>query len=145
MCWRLLPAAGMRRREVAALRWRDVDLGTVHIEVRRSVGVVEDEGVAVRVVEGPTRTGQSRVVDLDAGTVAFLCEYRAAREQVSGDLVRGSALVLSEIHGAHGRPERFSHLFGAQVVQLRERLREELLPDPGGGTTSTARCRRFLA
>jgi integrase len=70
--WRLLAATGMRRGEALALRWRDVDLLAERIAVRRSVGTVKHKGAGEELVEGPTKSGQSRVVDLDAGTVAAL-------------------------------------------------------------------------
>ena len=43
------------------------------------LGVVNTMGAGEQLVEGPTNTGQSRVVDLDAGTLAALRSYRAAR------------------------------------------------------------------
>ncbi|WP_245784805.1 tyrosine-type recombinase/integrase [Geodermatophilus amargosae] len=128
MCWRLLAATGMRRGEVLALRWRDVDLDAGRLQVRCSVGTVKDKGAGQRLMEGPTESGQSRVVDLDAGTVAALRAYRAAREQVSPGLVRDSALVLSGLDGSHRHPERFSRRFTAQVVRARKALGEEQLP-----------------
>jgi integrase len=128
MCWRLLAATGMRRGEALALRWRDVDLDAGRLAVRRSVGVVKTKGAGEHLVEGPTKTGQSRVVDLDSGTVAALRAYRAARGLVTLDLVRDSALVLSNLEGAHRHPERFSRRFVGQVVQSRKALGEDLLP-----------------
>src|SRR3954471_12326440 len=41
MGWRLLAATGMRRGEVLALRWRDIDLDAGRLAVRRSLGVVK--------------------------------------------------------------------------------------------------------
>jgi integrase len=78
MGWRLLAATGMRRGEALALRWRDVDLDAGRLAVRRSVGVVKTKCAGEEMVEGPTKTGQSRVVDLDSGTVEALRSYRAA-------------------------------------------------------------------
>jgi integrase len=97
----------MRRGEALALRWRDVDLDAGRLAVRRSVGVVKDKGAGEQLIEGPTKTGQSRVVDLDAGTVAALRADRAARGLLALGLVRDSALVLSELDGSHRHPERF--------------------------------------
>ena len=128
MCWRLLAATGMRRGEALPLRWRDVDLDTARIAVQRNVGVVKNKGASERTVEGPPKTGRSRVVDLDTGTVAALRAYRAAREQVSPVLLRDSALVLSGLDGSHRHPERFSRRFTAQVVRARRALGEEQLP-----------------
>ncbi len=52
-------------------RWRD-DLDAGRLAVRRSVGVVKAKGAGERLVEGPTKTGRVRVVDLDVRTVAVL-------------------------------------------------------------------------
>ena len=68
MGWRLLAATGMRRGEGLVLRRRDVDLVAVRIVVRRSVGTVKHKSAGEVLVEGPTKGGQSRVVDLDAST-----------------------------------------------------------------------------
>jgi integrase len=128
MGWRLLAATGMRRGEALALRWRDVDLDAGRLAVRRSVGVVRTKGAGELLVEGPTKTGQSRVVDLDSGTMAALRAYRAVRGLLALDLVRDSALVLSNLDGTHRHPERFSRRFVGQVVQARRALGEDQLP-----------------
>jgi integrase len=104
MGWRLLAAAGMRRGEALALRWRDTDLDAGRLAVRRSVGVVKQKGVGEELVEGPTKTGRARVVDLDAGTVAALRAYRVARGALALDLVRDTALVLTKLEGDHRHP-----------------------------------------
>jgi integrase len=128
MGWRLLAATGMRRGEALALRWRDVDLDAGRLAVRRSVGVVKAKGAGGQVVEGPTKTSRSRVVDLDAGTAAALRAYQAGRGLLALDLVRDSALVLSNLDGTHRHPERFSRRFAGQVAQARKALGEEQLP-----------------
>jgi integrase len=69
--------------QALALRWRDVDLDAARIAVRRSVGTVKHKGAGEELDEGPTKTGQSRIVDLDAGTVTALRAYRTARGGVS--------------------------------------------------------------
>src|ERR671933_2543383 len=131
MGWRLLAATGMRRGESLALRWRDVDLDAGRLAVRRSIGVVKDKGAGERLVEGPTKTGRSRVVDLDAGTVAALRAYRAARGGLALDLVRDPALVLSDLDGTHRHPERFSRRFADQVAQARGAGGGTAAADPG--------------
>ncbi|MGY1728348.1 tyrosine-type recombinase/integrase [Geodermatophilus sp. SYSU D01062] len=73
-------------------------------------------------------TRRSRVVDLDAGTVAALRAHRMVREQMSPGPVRDSALVLSGLDGSHRHPERFSRRFTAQVARARKALGEEQLP-----------------
>ncbi len=56
------------------------------------------------------------MVELDAGTVVALRSYRAARGLLTLELVRDSALVLSEMDGAHRHPERFSRRFAGQFA-----------------------------
>jgi integrase len=60
--------------------------------------------------------------------VAALRVYRAARGLRAPDLVRDSALVLSNLDGTCRDPERFSRRFVGHVVQARKRLGEEQLP-----------------
>lgn len=128
MGWRLLAATGMRRGEALALRWRDLDLDAGRLQVRRSVGLVKAKGGGEQLIEGPTKTGQSRVVDLDADTLAALRAYRAARGSLALDLVRDTALVLGNLDGTYRHPERFSRRFVGQVAQARKALGEHLLP-----------------
>jgi integrase len=90
--------------------------------------VVKTKGAGQQLVEGSTKTGQSRVVDLDAGTVAALGAYRAAREVVAGELVRDGALVLSNLDGTPRHPERFSRQFVAHLARARQALGGEQLP-----------------
>jgi hypothetical protein len=49
--------------------------------------VVKAKGAGEQLVEGRTKTGQSRVVDLDSGTVAALRAYRAIRGLLALDLM----------------------------------------------------------
>jgi integrase len=128
MGWRLLAATGMRRGEALALRWRDVDLDAGRLQVRRSLGTVKTKGAGEQFVEGPTKTGQARVVDIDVDTVASLRTYRAIRGSLSLELVRDAALVLGNLDGSHWHPERYSRRFVEQVLQARRTLGEDQLP-----------------
>jgi integrase len=128
MGWRLLAATGMRRGEALALRWRDVDLEAGRLQVRRSLGVVKAKGAGEQLVEGPTKTGQARVVDVDSDTVAALRAYRVTRGSLALELVRDAALVLGNLDGTHRHPERYSRRFVEQVVQARKALGEDHLP-----------------
>jgi integrase len=79
-------------------------------------------------IEGPTETGQARVVDIDTDTVAALRAYRATRAGLAAGLVRDSALVLGTLDGTHRHPEGYSRRFVEQVAQARRALGEEQLP-----------------
>ena len=113
--WRLLLATGMRRGELLALRWRDVDLAAGTIAVRRSVGTIKNKGQVQQQVEGPTKTGRARVVDLDARTAEIVRGYRKGRAKAAFQLVAGDALVLGDEEGRHRLPESFSRYFRQQV------------------------------
>jgi integrase len=70
--------SGLRRGELAGLKWEDVDLKTGRIVVRR-----QRVSVGYRVVERDTKTeaGQDRVVFLDADALADLKASRASQSK----------------------------------------------------------------
>jgi integrase len=69
---RLAYVTSARRGELAALRWSDVDLDAGTVTIARSA---DRNGV-----EGPTKTRQRRIVQLDPGTVALLNERQRIAE-----------------------------------------------------------------
>ena len=69
---RLAYVTSCRRGELAALRWADVDLDSGTVIIARSA---DRHGV-----DGPTKTRQRRVVQLDAGTSALLTERQRIAE-----------------------------------------------------------------
>ena len=75
----LAALTGMRRGELCALRWTDVDLETGQLEVSRAV--VVPGGLA----EKTTKTDRGRRVALDEVGVAMLTEYRALVDQWAAD------------------------------------------------------------
>ena len=63
---------GMRRGELAGLRWEDIDFDAATITVRRARTTV-----GARVVEAEPKTKTSRrVIDVDAGTLSVLRRWR---------------------------------------------------------------------
>jgi len=109
----VLAYTGMRRGELLALRWRDVDLDGRRLSVRRSVGVIRVEGEGKRLLEGPTKGKRARVVDLDVGTVEVLRRWRAERAGVLLQFAREDALVFGRLEdpSRHQHPERYSARF----------------------------------
>ncbi len=77
----LLMVTGMRRAEVLALRWSDVDLPSGSLTVRRNY--VRAGG---RSVEKDTKTHRMRRVSLDPATVEVLQEHRDRYETAVRDL-----------------------------------------------------------
>jgi integrase len=77
----LVMVTGMRRAEVLALRWNDVDLAAGVISIRRNL--VRTKG---RSVEKDTKTHQMRRLSLDPATIDTLRERRAHHEQTMAEL-----------------------------------------------------------
>ena len=73
---------GARRGELLNLRWRDVDLARAEIRINGSAAVIGGTRI-----EGTTKSGRSRTVSIDAGTVQVLKEHRA--RQVEERLAAG--------------------------------------------------------
>jgi integrase len=120
--WYVLAMTGMRRGELLALRWRDVDLAAGTVSIRRSAGIVRNAGEGAAVVEGPTKTGRPRVIDLDVATVAVLRAWRLDRAGMALQLGRDSVLVFGDHEGRHRHPERFSRTFALTQARCRKTL-----------------------
>ena len=112
--WRLAATTGIRRGELAGLRWRDVDLdrGRVTVVQQRAKG-----GGTVSM--GPTKTRRSRrLVAIDAVTVAALRAHRKAQLEERLLLGRGyhdEDIVFCRIDGQAFHPDRLSQQFKTLV------------------------------
>lgn len=113
---------GMRRGELLALRWRDVDLDEGTIRVRRSVGLVRVKGEKAKIKEGDTKTSKPRTVDVDEATVALLRTHKRDRGSLALALARDDALVFGDQEGKHRHPERFSRTFKDTLKKCRKQL-----------------------
>jgi integrase len=109
--WHTLAMTGMRRGEALALRWRDVDLEAATVSVRRSAGMVRVVGEGAEVVEGGTKSGKPRVVDLDDDAATVLRAWKRERGALALQLVTPGALVFGDIEGGHRNPEHVSRQF----------------------------------
>ncbi len=69
---------GLRRGELLGLQWEDVDVERSRLTVRRQIVQLGHE---TRVGPVKTSSGQDRVVDLDAATVAAVLAHRLRQEQ----------------------------------------------------------------
>jgi integrase len=75
--WRLATMSGLRRGELAGLRWRDVDLAAGLLHVRHTIVVV-----GYRAVASEPKTAKSRrTIGLDPATVAALRQHRARQAE----------------------------------------------------------------
>jgi integrase len=109
--WHVLAYTGMRRGELLALRWRDVDLEAAAVSIRRSAGMIRNAGEGAEVREGDTKSGKPRVVDLDDGAIAVLRTWKRERGAMALQLVTPGALVCGDIEGKLRNPEHVSRQF----------------------------------
>jgi integrase len=126
--WHVLAFTGMRRGEALALRWRDVDLDAAALRVRRSAGMVRVAGEGAEVVEGDTKSGKPRLVDLDGPTAAVLRAHKRERGALALQLARDDALVFGDIEGGHRNPEHVSRQFARDTTRCRAELGDDALP-----------------
>jgi len=82
--------------------------------------VVRDKGQAPVIVEGDTKSGKPRVVDLEAATVALLRAYRRERGAMALQLARDDALVFGDHEGRARYPEGVSRRFAMDLARCRK-------------------------
>jgi integrase len=70
--YHLAAYTGARRGELLNLHWRDVDLPAREVRITGSTAVIGGTRI-----EGTTKTGRSRTVSIDQGTVQVLSEHRS--------------------------------------------------------------------
>jgi len=108
--WVLVLATGMRRGELAGLRWADLDLDAGRLAVRRSRVSV---GYRVHEGEPKTRAGR-RTISIDQRVAAVLVSHR--RHQLEERLAWGEAwtntgYVFTAENGEPIHPERITVVF----------------------------------
>jgi integrase len=123
--YRVVLLGGLRRGEVCALKWADVDWDTGKIRVER--GLVHLHG---ELTEQPTKTGRTRVVALDAETVETLRRHR--KTQAAERLAAASAwheddYIFARADGTPVQPKTLSYRFqvlaqeaGLPVIHLHD-------------------------
>jgi integrase len=100
---------GMRRGEVAALRWRHVDLDRAQISVEESAEQTKN-GVRYK----PPKSGKGRTVALPATVVEELRSHRVKQAQVLlkvGIRLSDDAFVVAQANGGPFQPRSLTHAF----------------------------------
>jgi integrase len=125
--WGLFALTGMRRGEVAGLRWGDVDLKAKRLTVRQTMtlaGAVPELGT-------PKTAAGVRVISLDDETVAALKRWKSTQTQerlVMGEGWRGGHdLLVTEPDGTAVYPQTITRRFqvlcrsaGVPVIRLHD-------------------------
>ena len=108
--WRLAATTGIRRGELAGLRWNDVDLqlGRITVVRQRAKG-------AGTVESGPTKTRRSRrLVSIDERTAELLKDHRRTQNQrwhTLGTEYHDHGLVFCLYDGRPLHPDRLTQMF----------------------------------
>jgi integrase len=107
----LAATTGMRRGEIAGLRWGDWRIDTHRLSVARS-----RQSIQGGTVEVPTKTAASRrSIDLDANTEQVLTRWRR-RQQRDGHPVGVHDPIFTNGHGDPVNPESISQLFDRKTL-----------------------------
>jgi integrase len=127
--WHVLAYTGMRRGELLALRWRDIDLDAATVSVRRSVGVIKHKGQPREIRVGGTKTAKPRTVDIDPATVAVLRAWKRERGLMALQLAQDQALAFGNHEGRFRDPETFSKVFKAGQRRCARELGDAAPPE----------------
>jgi len=119
--WRLLATTGMRRGELLALRWSDIDFKTRRLRIERALVVVNH---TVHWSSPKTEAG-IRTLDLDRTTATDLRNHRVRqdRERLASmgawpaDHHPEANLIFTDEAGGALRPEWFSRHFKEHVAR----------------------------
>jgi integrase len=107
-CW-MLTLAGLRRSELLALTWADVDLATGDLAITKGRGLIGG-------VQPPKTAKGRRVLPLDAERVALLKELRARHAELYGFAHAREGWIVVNEAGRPMRPEDWSARWRALCV-----------------------------
>ena len=119
VAFRLCLFAGLRRGEVLALRWKDIDMERGEIRVSRSLCAE-----TLKFKEPKTEAG-NRVIPLDKATIAYLKEYKViqAKELLAMGKAVNDSLICCDPNSDYMHPEnltrslrRFSKAAGFPII-----------------------------
>jgi integrase len=100
--WWLVSPTGLRRGELAALRWRDIDLDAATLTVHEQIVVVDGRDV----VGFPKSASSRRTIALDTITSELLCGlWRRHRENLMATGCNPERSVFVDAKGRRLRPD----------------------------------------
>ncbi len=116
--WALLALTGMRRGEIVALRWGDLDFRKKSISIRRAADSVVSKAVK------STKTYLSRVIAIDSVTLSILDEYRTARSKLGSEFVLPNSYIFGNLQNELRTPNdltaRWSRLMKLAQSELED-------------------------
>ena len=121
-----LATSGISRGEALGLTWNDIDLDAARISIRRALIVVGHKATM-----GSTKTGRSRVIELDAGTVSVLRQQwkRQAEDRLLLDpKYAEGGYVFRHATGEAYHPDRFSREFDRKLERFNNEHSDSPLP-----------------
>jgi len=90
--------------------------------------MVRVAGEGAEIIEGDTKTGRPRVVDLDPENLTVVAKHKRERGALALQLARPDALIFGDIEGQHGNPEHVSRQFARDIARCRKELGEDVVP-----------------
>lgn len=117
--WYTLLSTGMRRGELLALRWRDVDFENQTLSIVRALSYVKEAGVKPVMTFTKPKSGRGRNVDIDDDLLTALRERRDEMTRKVPELAAPNALVFSNRYGQPHNPVQFSRQWRERCAQAQ--------------------------
>ena len=107
---------GLRRSELLALRWQDVDMEMGTLSVNRSLVKLRTG----ELIMAPPKSGKARLIHLPIAAIACLKRLRKVREDNAASMRKQftkDSLVFCNTQGSSLLPNTVSHAFGKIVAK----------------------------
>lgn len=120
--WWVIANTGMRRSEALALKWSDVNIKTSQVSIRRAINTEDWTKTKT------TKTGNARVIDVDAATLKAIASYKVARAELSFELAKADAYIFGDDDGQPRSPDAMTSRWDRRLKWAVKVKRFEHLP-----------------